>query len=188
MFASITQVQSYYSFFILLLDETIMAQNNLVFVFVRRTSNESRGRQNFRIDMNQVRNLKSLGFTWKKKANLFRVSPSFWFPCFCNRPFCGRWCCKTSICISYCVGRCSTAPTLWSSLLSSFLPPALVLGNSFSNSYWTDGCWFSFISPFAMFAKSINDFTISFGTSSLFMILFIRGTHWPPAVFIVLTN
>ena len=77
MFASITQVQSYYSFFILLLDETIMAQNNSVFVFVRKTSNESRGRQNFRIDMNQVRNLKSLGFTWKKKQTYLESPRAF---------------------------------------------------------------------------------------------------------------
>ena len=49
----------------------------------------------------------------------------------------------------------------------------------------TDSYWFSSISPFAMFAKSINDFTISFGAFSLFMIPFTREMHWPPAVFIV---
>ena len=52
--------------FIFLLDETEMAQNKSVFVFVWKTSNDSRGRPNLRIDMNQVTNLKSLGFIWKE--------------------------------------------------------------------------------------------------------------------------
>ena len=49
-----------------LLDETEIAQNKAVFVSVRKTSNNSRGRLNLRIDMKQVTNLKLLGFTWKK--------------------------------------------------------------------------------------------------------------------------
>ena len=50
-----------------------MAQNNLVFVW--KTSNYSRGRPNLRINMNQVTNLKSLGFKWKKIASLLGVFP-----------------------------------------------------------------------------------------------------------------
>ena len=52
--------------------------------------------------MNQVTNLKSLAFTWKKIANLLVIYSRFWRPYFCNRLFCGRRCCKTSICIIYC--------------------------------------------------------------------------------------
>ena len=65
----------------------------------------------------------------------------------------------------------SPAPTLRSSLLSPLLLPPLVLGNSLPHSHVTDGCWFSSISHFAMFTKSINDCTISFGTFSQFIIL-----------------
>ena len=50
------------------------------------------------------------------------------------------------------------------------------------------GWWLSSISPFATFARSINDFTISFEAFSLFMIPFRRGIiHWELAVFIVLS-
>ena len=49
-----------------LLAKTEMAQNNSVFDFVWKTSNDSAGKPNLRTDMNQVTNLKSLGFTWKK--------------------------------------------------------------------------------------------------------------------------
>ena len=63
--------------FIFFLDETEMAQNNSVFVFIRKISNDSRGRPNLRIDMNQATNLKSLRFKWKKIANLQGVSISF---------------------------------------------------------------------------------------------------------------
>ena len=168
MLASITQVQSYYSLYSFL-DETDEAQNNTGFVFARQTSNDNRQRSNLRTAVNQVTNLKSLDFTWKKIANLLGVSTSFWSSYFCNGPFCDGRCCKTSICISCCrEADDSPAPTLWSSLLLSPLSPPLVLGNSFSNSCY--GCWFSSISPFAMFTKSINDFTISFKAFSLFMI------------------
>ena len=68
----------------------------------------------------------------------------------------------------------SPAPTLWSSLLSPTLLPALVPGNSLSNSCWADGCWFSSISPFAMVSKSLDNFIASFGAFSIFMILFTR--------------
>ena len=65
----------------------------------------------------------------------------------------------------------SPAPTLRSSLLSPLLTPPLILGNSLPNSCVTDGCWFSSINHFAMLTKSINDYTISFGAFSLFIIL-----------------
>ena len=44
-----------------------MAQNNSVVVFVQKTSNDSLGIPNLKIDMNQVTNLKSLCFYMKKK-------------------------------------------------------------------------------------------------------------------------
>ena len=56
---------------------TEMTQNNSVFIFVQKTSNDSRGRPNLRIDMNQVTNLKSLGFTRRKIANILGVSTMF---------------------------------------------------------------------------------------------------------------
>ena len=92
--------------------------------FVRKTLNDGRGRPNLRTDMNQVTNLKSLDFTWKKVAKLLVVSMEFSrSPYFCNYPFCGRMCCKTSICISCCVeANDSPAPELWNSMLSPLLP------------------------------------------------------------------
>ena len=59
--------------FMFLLDETEMAQNNSLFVW--KTSNYSRGRSNLRNDMNQVTNLKSLGFTRERIGNLLGVFP-----------------------------------------------------------------------------------------------------------------
>ena len=50
-----------------------MAQNNSLFVW--KTSNYSRGRSNLRNDLNQVINLKSLGFTRERIANLLGVFP-----------------------------------------------------------------------------------------------------------------
>ena len=119
-------------------------------------------------------------------ANLLGASTSFWSSFFCNYAFCGRRCCKISICIRE--GDDSPTPTLWNFLFSpTFLPP-LVLGNSLSNSCWINGYWLSSISPFTMFVKSINDFPISFGTFSLFMIPFKREMHWSSTVFTVFTN
>ena len=69
MFASVAQVAS----FIFLLKETKMAQNNSAFVW--ETSNCSRGRPNLRNDTNQVTNMYSLGFTWKRIADLLGVFP-----------------------------------------------------------------------------------------------------------------
>ena len=79
-----------------------IAQNNSVLVFAWKTSNNSRERPNLKINMNQVTNLKSLG---EKIANLQGVSTCFWSSYFCNRPFCGRRCYKTSISISCCESR-----------------------------------------------------------------------------------
>ena len=59
--------------FIFLLDEIEMAQNNSLFVW--KTSNYSLGRSNLTNDMNQVTNLKSLGFTRERIANLLGVFP-----------------------------------------------------------------------------------------------------------------
>ena len=108
-----------------------------------------------------------------------------WSPNFFNRPFCGRPCCKTRvICIS-CWSRWFTSTTLRSLLLSPLLPQPIILGNSLPNSCVTDGFWFSSISHFAKFTKSISDCTIFFDAFSLFIILVMQ---WRPAVFIVLTN
>ena len=59
--------------FIYLLGETEMAQNKSLFVW--KTSNYSRGRSNLRNGMNQVTNLKSLGFTRERIAKLLVVFP-----------------------------------------------------------------------------------------------------------------
>ena len=75
----------------------------------------------------------------------------------------------------------SPAPTLGSSLLSPLLLPPLILRSSLPNSCVTDSYWFSSISHFAMFTKSINGCTISFGAYS-------RVMHRQPAVFTVLMN
>ena len=101
--------------FLIKLNDTEVAQNNSVFVW--KTANCSCGRENLRNNMSQVKNLKSLDFTWKRIAKLLNVFPEvvlydihrllcfpwccFWFPYFFNRPFCGRPCYKSSIiCIS----------------------------------------------------------------------------------------
>ena len=65
----------------------------------------------------------------------------------------------------------SPAPTLRNSLPSTLLPLPLVLDNSLPNSCVTDGCWFSYISHFAMFTKSITGCFIFFDAFSIFIIL-----------------
>ena len=50
-----------------------MTQNNSIFIW--KTSNCSRGRSRLRNDIEQVTNLKSLGFTQKKIENLLGVFP-----------------------------------------------------------------------------------------------------------------
>ena len=54
-----------------------MAQNNSLFVW--KTSNYGRGRLNLRTDMNQVTNLKSLGFTRGRIADLLGVFLRFFY-------------------------------------------------------------------------------------------------------------
>ena len=171
--------------FIFLLNETEMAQNNSLFVW--KTSNYSRGRSNLRNDMNQVPNLKSLGFTGERIAKLLGVFPEV---VLCDIDFRGffdaafdshifsiirlvvdRPCCKTSIICISCRSRLITAPTLKSSLLLSLLHLPLILGNSLANSCVTNGCWFSYISHFAMLTKSISDCTTFFDAFPLFIIL-----------------
>ena len=118
MFASITQVQSHYSLYSFWM--RLKWRKITQYLFLFGNFNDNRGRPTLRIVMSQVANLKLLGFTWKKMATLLGVSTSFWSPYFCNHLFCGRRCCKTSICISCCrEADDSPAPTLWSSLLSS---------------------------------------------------------------------
>ena len=58
---------------VFLLGETEVAQNNSHFVW--KTSHYSCGRSKLRNDMNQVTNLKSLGFTRERIANLMGVYP-----------------------------------------------------------------------------------------------------------------
>ena len=160
-----------------------MAQDNPLFLW--KTSNYSRGRPNLRNEMDQVTNLKSLGFTWKRIANLLGVFPEV---VLCVIEFHGFFdvafdpsissiVCfmvdhieKLVLFVSFSKADDSPAPTLKSSLLSPLLSPPLVLGNSVLNSCVTDGYWFSSISPFAMFIKSINDCTISFEAFSTFII------------------
>ena len=95
-----------------------MAQNNSVFVFVWKTSNNSRGGPNLIIDMNQVTNLKSLGFYMEKIGNWLGVSTSLWSQYFCNRPFCGRRCRKLVFVSVIAEADDSPGPTRWSFLLS----------------------------------------------------------------------
>ena len=136
--------------------------------------------------MSNPANLKSLGYTCKRIANLLGVV-------LCDIEFCGffdvtfdlhisstgpfvvdhvakllfasnakahlffgRLCCKTSIICIKCWSRwfISTNPKKLSTFTS---PPSTSLGNSLPNSCVKDGCWFSSISPFVMFSKSINN-------------------------------
>ena len=135
--------------------------------------------------MNQVTNLKLLGFTWKRIANLLGVFPEVFL---CDIDFRGfsqvafdphvssivRFVvyriAKLVLFVSVAEADDSPAPTLTSSLFSPLLHPPLILGNSLPNFCVTDGYWFSSISPFAMCTKSINECTISFGAFSLFII------------------
>ena len=171
--------------FIFLLDETEMAQNNSLFVW--KTSNYSRGRLNLRNDMNQVTNLKSLGFTQERITNLLGGFPEVVL-CDMDRLQRFLWCCfyphispivgfvvdsvaKLVLFVSVTEADDSPTPTLRSSLLSPLLPLPLIEGNSLPNSCVADGCWFSFISHFAMFTKSISNCTIFYGPFSLLIIV-----------------
>ena len=87
----------------------------------------------------------------------------FWSSHFFNYLFCGRSCCKTSIICISCWSRWFTSTNPKKLTVSPLLRPPLILGNSLLNFCVTGGCWFSLISPFAIFTKSINDCAISFG-------------------------
>ena len=172
-----------------------MAQNNSLFVW--KTSNYSLGRSNLRNDMKNVTNLKSLGFTWKRIAKLLGVFPEV---VLCNIDFSGFFdvafdphissivrfvvdrVAKLVLFVSVAEADDSPAPTLRSSLLSPLLPLSLILGNSLPNSCVTDGYWFSSISHFAKFTKSISDCTIFFDCT------ISRVMHWQLAAFTVLMN
>ena len=119
-----------------------MTQNNSVFVFCLENLKRQSWSPNWRIYKNQVTNPKSLGFTWKKIANLLGVSVCFWSLHFCNRLFCCKQFCETSICISCCRSRWFTCtnPMKLPAFISTL--SSLVLGNSLSNTCWADGFWF----------------------------------------------
>ena len=139
--------------FIFLLDETEIAQNNSLFVC--KTLNYSRGRSNLTNGMNQVTNLKSLGFTRERIANLLGVFPEV---VLCDIDFSGFFDVAfdphISSIVRFVVDRVaklvlfasaaetddSPAPTLRSSLLSPLFPLPLILGNSLPNSCVKDGC------------------------------------------------
>ena len=183
--------------FIFLLDETEMAQNNSLFVW--KTSNYSLGRSNLRNDMKNVTNLKSLGFTWKRIAKLLGVFPEV---VLCNIDFSGFFDvafdphissiahlvvdCVAKLVLSVAttsVAQADDSPaTTLSSLLWPLLPLHIILGNSLPNSCVTDGYWFSSISHFAKFTKSISDCTIFFDCT------ISRVMHWQLAAFTVLMN
>ena len=134
--------------------------------------------------MNQVTNLKSLGFTWKI-ASLLGVFPDV---VLCDVGFRGFFdvafdphislifllmvdrVAKLVLFVSVAEADDSPESILRNSLLSPLLPTPLVLGNSLPYSCVTDGRWFSSIGPFIMFAKSIKDCAISLGAFSPFMI------------------
>ena len=98
MFPSITQVQSHYSLYSSYRDWK--GSKQLCFCFCSEKSKLQSWKTNWRIVMKQATNVTSLSFKWKKTTNVLRVSRRFWSPYSCNRSFCGRRCCKTSICIS----------------------------------------------------------------------------------------
>ena len=127
--------------------------------------------------MNQATNLQSVGFTQERIANLLGVFPevvlcdidfrgffdvAFDFHIFLIVRFVVDRVAKLVLFLSIAEADDSPTPTLRSSLLSPLLPPSLILWSGLPNSCVTDGYWFSSISHFAMFIKSINDCTISF--------------------------
>ena len=123
-----------------------MAQNNSLFGW--ETSNYSPGRSKLRNNTNQVTNLKSLGFTWKRIANLLGFFPEVVlcdidFRSFFDVPFdpiifsIVRFVvdrdAKLVIFVSVAETGDSPAPTLRSSLFSLLLPPPLTLGDNLPN-------------------------------------------------------
>ena len=112
--------------------------------------------------MNQVTNLKSLGFTWERIANLLGVFPEV---ILCDIDFSGFFdvafdphissivrfvvdrVAKLVLFVSVAEADDSPAPTLRSSLLSPLLPLPLILGNSLKT-------WLLAFSHFAMFTAT----------------------------------
>ena len=140
-----------------------------------------------------VTNLKSLGFTRERTANLLGVFPDV---VLCDMDFRGFFdvafdhhifsivcfvedrVAKLVLFVSVAEADDSPAPTLKGSLLSSRLPPPLILGNNLPNSCVTNGFSFSSISHFSMFTKSVNDCIIFFGAFSLFISLEQCTGNW----------
>ena len=126
--------------FIFLLGKTEMAQNNSFIIW--KTANCSRGRTNLRNDMNQVTNLKLLGFTWKRISNLLGVFPEVFL---CDIDFRGFFqvafdphvssivrfvvyrVAKLVLFVSVTEADDSPAPTLRGSLLPPLLPPIFLV-------------------------------------------------------------
>ena len=107
-----------------LLNETEMGQNNSVFVFVRKTWKYSHRRPNLIIDMNQVTNLKSLGFTWEK-WQIYRESPQVFDPHISAIVRFVSDCVAKLLYVPVLVEDYLPAPTLWSTnpmKLSAFHP------------------------------------------------------------------
>ena len=130
-----------------------MAQKNSVFVW--KTSNYSRGRSEFRNNLNQVTNLKSLGIKWKKIVNLVGVFPgvalynidfrgffdvAFDLHISSNECFVVDRAAKLVLFVSVSEAVDSPASILRNYLLSPLLPSPLVMRNSLPNSCGTDGC------------------------------------------------
>ena len=163
-----------------------MAQNNSVFVC--KTSNCSRGRSNLRNNINQVKNLKSLRFTWILRLlyatqtsvvslmllliPIFLQSSVLWYTVLQNQY-------NLNHLLKQMIHQHQPLEALCFHLSSLHL---LYWGTVFPNSSVTDGCWFRSISSFAMFTKSTNDGTILFAAFSIFMI------DWQPDIFTVLAN
>ena len=99
IFVSIIQVLSHYSLYSFL-TRIWLEIAQFLFLFGKLQAAAVEDQIWELIYINQIKNLKMLGFTWKEKAKLLRVASSLWSPCFCNRPFCGRRCYKTSVCIT----------------------------------------------------------------------------------------
>ena len=121
--------------------------------------------------MKQVTNPKSLGFTWKRTANLLGVSPE---AVLCDIDLRGFFdvafdphissivrfvvdrVAKLALFVSVAEADDSPAPILSSSLLSPLLPPPLILANSLPNSCGTNGCWVAGFHPSALLPCSPN--------------------------------
>ena len=116
----------------------------------------------------------------EKVANLLAISTSFLSPYFSNRLFWVHGVAKLVFVIVSVVLEAVDlpAPILLSSLFSPLLP-RLLFEQIIAGFH-----------PSALFHvfEIFNDFTVSFGSFSLFMIPFTRGIYWLPVAFTPLTN